>query len=85
MLITNTHFKEKGLFFRFSINFMNDREDIYFHFNPRPREKSVISNSFLGSWGKEERKYVDKFPFLPLQYFDASFVCMEDKFTVRKT
>lgn len=66
----------------FSINLMDDRENIYFHFNPRPREKSVISNSCFGSWGKEEKRYLEKFPFLPFQYFDASFVLMEDKFTV---
>lgn len=64
---------------------MDDRENIYFHFNPRPREKSVISNSCFGNWGKEEKRYLEKFPFLPFQYFDASFVLMEDKFTVRKT
>uniref|UniRef100_K1R580 Galectin-8 n=1 Tax=Magallana gigas TaxID=29159 RepID=K1R580_MAGGI len=33
-------------------------------------------------WGKEEKRYLEKFPFLPFQYFDSSFVLMEDKFTV---
>lgn len=64
---------------------MDDKGNIYFHFNPRPQEKCLIINACLnGNWGKEERKFVQKFPFLPMQYFEASFVLMEDKFTVSK-
>lgn len=44
----------------------------------------IINACLNGNWGKEERKFVQKFPFLPMQYFEASFVLMEDKFTVSK-
>lgn len=82
---TNRQFQAKSLLFRFSISFMDDKGNIYFHFNPRPQEKCLIINACLnGNWGKEERKFVQKFPFLPMQYFEASFVLMEDKFTVSK-
>ncbi|XP_052697514.1 uncharacterized protein LOC128175728 [Crassostrea angulata] len=67
----------------FSISFVDDKGNIYFQFHPCPQEKCVIKNAcFNGNWGKEERKFVPKFPFLPMQYFEASFVLMEDKFTV---
>ncbi|XP_062597630.1 galectin-4-like [Saccostrea cucullata] len=66
----------------FAINFMDGGSNIYFHFNARPREALVVRNSKFGGWGKEEKDCPAGFPFNPLEYFDASFVCMEDKFAV---
>lgn len=69
---------------RFSINFGCDceNETCAFHFNPRPNEGVVIRNANLGGWGSEERDYEAAFPFNPGQYFDALFVCTEDKYLV---
>lgn len=70
--------------FRFSINFGCDceNETCAFHFNPRPNEGVVIRNANLGGWGDEERDYEADFPFNPGQYFDALFVCTDDKYLV---
>jgi hypothetical protein len=76
---------ETYLIYRFAINFKASNDDIYFHFNARPREARVVRNSFVGSWGREEKDCPQGFPFYPSQYFDASFVCMEDKFSVSTT
>ncbi|XP_061166319.1 uncharacterized protein LOC133175224 [Saccostrea echinata] len=65
----------------FSVNFMDDGGKYYFHFNPRPQAGCVVRNANFGDWGGEERDGPG-FPFSPFQYFDASFVCMEDKFSV---
>ncbi|CAG2218630.1 LGALS4 [Mytilus edulis] len=66
----------------FSINFGCDceNETCAFHFNPRPNEGVVIRNANLGGWGDEERDYEADFPFSPGQYFDALFVCTDDKY-----
>ncbi|XP_052058661.1 uncharacterized protein LOC127698939 isoform X1 [Mytilus californianus] len=68
----------------FSINFGCDceNETCAFHFNPRPNEGVVIRNANLGGWGDEERDYEADFPFSPGQYFDALFVCTDDKYHV---
>nr|XP_022330659.1 uncharacterized protein LOC111128968 [Crassostrea virginica] len=66
----------------FAINFNDNRNNIYFHFNARPAQRTVVRNSYFGSWGNEETATSKEFPFYPFLYFDASFVCMEDKFAV---
>ena len=57
-------------FDRFQIDFLSDKKDILFHFNPRNREKSVIRNSrTAGVWGPEERSS-PTFPFAAGVNFD---------------
>ncbi|XP_060077890.1 galectin-8-like [Ylistrum balloti] len=68
----------------FSINFGCDCENnsTAFHFNPRPTEGVVIRNANLGGWGDEERDYDAEFPFTPMNYFDAMFICTDDQYVV---
>lgn len=68
----------------FSVNFAcdPDNENCAFHFNPRPNEGVVVRNANLGGWGEEERDYDAEFPFNPNNYFDAMFICTDDKYMV---
>lgn len=70
--------------YRFSVNFAcdPDNENCAFHFNPRPNEGVVVRNANLGGWGEEERDYDAEFPFNPNNYFDAMFICTDDKYMV---
>lgn len=70
--------------YSFSVNFACDpcNENTAFHFNPRPNEGVVVRNAKLGDWGEEERDYDAEFPFNPYNYFDALFVCTDDKYLV---
>ena len=72
-------------YYSFSVNFAcdPDNENCAFHFNPRPNEGVVVRNANLGGWGDEERDYEAEFPFHPYNYFDAMFICTDDKYLVR--
>ena len=69
--------------YRFSINFVDNRDcdNFLFHFNPRPKEGCVVRNAKFGSWGPEERDQED-FPFWPGQYFDSIFVATDIGYAV---
>jgi len=46
-------------------NWLSDKGDILFHFNPRPNERQIVMNSHINkSWGTEER--------VPLEYDSSS-------------
>jgi len=46
-------------------NWLSDKGDILFHFNPRPDERHIAMNSYInGSWGTEDR--------VPLEYDNSS-------------
>ena len=46
-------------------NWLSEKGDILFHFNPRPNEREIVMNSHINeSWGTEER--------VPLEYDSSS-------------
>lgn len=41
---------------RFQIDFLNDKNDVYVHINPRFNENVIVRNSYINNtWGQEER------------------------------
>ncbi|XP_043551501.1 galectin-8-like isoform X2 [Chiloscyllium plagiosum] len=69
---------------RFAINLcVSDSTDIPLHLAPRFKEKAFVRNSFLyQSWGEEERKIDDCFPFNPEAYFEIIIYCSSDCFKI---
>lgn len=54
----------------FSINFLDENNDMVFHFNPRFSESAVVRNSQKDDeWGNEERE-LGEFPFAKGRVFD---------------
>ena len=44
---------------RFYVNWLNDKGQILFHFNPRPAERQIVMNDEVQGWGREERVAYD--------------------------
>jgi len=70
---------------RFSVNLQRgeaDGSDIYFHFDVRFNDNSIVRNSYLtGNWGEEERD-LPNFPFQPKKAFIICITATNDKLDV---